>query len=382
MVFLPNFNTGIYVHIPFCKSKCYYCDYCSITTDNKKNEYFEAMERELVYYSQYYKEIVNTLYIGGGTPSYTEDYYIKNIIDSVNEKFNFIPEEITIEVNPDSITKEKLRYYSKLGVNRISCGIQSTDDEILSKSGRTHNFAKAVDAVNILKNETENYNLDFILGLPGDNIQKTEKNIKFISEYMPDHVSYYVYDNSHDTVLSRKIKNKTLNLPEDDFIDEALDYIYSELESIGYKRYEISNWALNSRESFHNKIYWKNENYIGIGMAAGSYINRIRTVNTENIFRYIKYSDDNRRYKYYEKNDKKRDFTETLFMGLRMLSGIELQYLEERYNEKNFMNSLYKLVELQPELIKIDNSIKLTSKGLNISNIVFEKIIEILENIL
>lgn len=373
-----NFNdTGIYIHIPFCSNKCYYCDYASVITKNKNmvNNYFDALEKEISLYKSY-KIKIKTIYIGGGTPSFVESRHIKNIVNKIREYFDTkYVEEFTIEMNPENVTEKILKDYKKIGVNRISLGIQSLENRILKLVNRKNDSQTAENAVKKVKRYFNNYNLDFILGLPEETELSVKKNLDFISKMKPPHVSYYIYDNNHESVLNRMLKNKKISLPNYEKVEEFADLIYDYFEKNNYNRYEISSWAIFEKESLHNKIYWENLEYIGFGVSAGGYYNRSRYVNTKNFSYYIeRLKKGEKPYDYFKKNDKKEDLIETFFMGLRLTKGIPVEKIKNIYPE--YFNYIINFLKNE-ELFEIDNFIKLSKKGLDYSSKSFEKILEL-----
>lgn len=372
-----NFNdSGIYIHVPFCSNKCFYCDYASIITKNKNmvNNYFDALEKEISLYKSY-KIKIKTIYIGGGTPSFVESRHIKNIVNKIREYFDTkYVEEFTIEMNPENVTEQILKDYKEIGVNRISLGIQSLENRILKLVNRKNDNQTAENAVKKVKRYFNNYNLDFILGLPEETELSVKKNLDFISKLNPPHISYYIYDNNHDSILNKMLKNKKISLPDQEKVEEFADLIYDYFEKNNYNRYEISSWAIFGKESLHNKIYWENSNYIGFGISAGGYYNSIRYVNTKNFSHYIDMVNKGKKpYEYFKKNDKKEDLIEMLFMGLRLTKGIPTKRIKNIYPEyyENIINFLKK-----EDLFEIDDHIKLTKKGLDYSSKSFEKILE------
>lgn len=370
-------DIGIYVHVPFCSNKCFYCDYSSVITKNKNmgKNYFEALLKEIKLYENP-DLMVKTIYIGGGTPSHVSFDYIEEIKEQLENTFDLSHlEEFTIEMNPEDVKDEILANYKKIGVNRISVGIQSLDNNILKMVNRQNDAKTAKNAVNKIKKYFDNYNLDFILGLPGETIKSVEKNLNFISEKNPPHVSYYIYDNNHESVLNRMIKNKKISLPNYEMVEDFADLIYDYFEKNDYKRYEISSWAIFNKESLHNKIYWQNLEYIGFGVSAGGYYNSSRYVNTKNFSYYIKQvSEGKKPYDYYKKNDKKEDLIETLFMGLRLIDGIPLKKIKDKYPE--YFDVVVNFLKKDNFFI-VDENVRLSKKGLDYSTSSFVKILEL-----
>ena len=369
-------DIGIYIHVPFCSNKCFYCDYASVITKNKNmvNNYFNALDHEIDLYKSDEMKI-KTIYIGGGTPSFIDIRYIKNIVNKIRKSFDTRDlKEFTIEMNPENVTDEILKEYKEIGVNRISLGIQSVENKILSLVNRQNDFKTAENAVKKIKKHFDNYNLDFILGLPGETELTVKKNLDFITNLKPPHVSYYIYDNNHESVLNRMLKNKKIKLPNYEKVEEFADLIYDYFEKNEYKRYEISSWAIFDKESLHNKIYWQNLEYIGFGVSAGGYYNSIRYVNAKNFSYYIeKLKKGEKPYDYFKKNDKKEDLIETFFMGLRLTKGIPVEKIKKIYPE--YYSNIIDFLENE-DLFEIDDFIKLSKKGLDYSSKSFEKILE------
>lgn len=369
-------DIGIYIHVPFCSNKCFYCDYASVITKNKNmvNNYFNALDYEIDLYKSDEMKI-KTIYIGGGTPSFVDSRYIKNIVKKIRKSFDTRDiKEFTIEMNPENVTDEILKDYKEIGVNRISLGIQSVENKILSLVNRQNDFRTAENAVKKIKKHFDNYNLDFILGLPGETELTVKKNLDFITNLKPPHVSYYIYDNNHESVLNRMLKNKKIKLPNYEKVEEFADLIYDYFEKNEYKRYEISSWAIFDKESLHNKIYWQNLEYIGFGVSAGGYYNSSRYVNTKNFSYYIeKLKKGEKPYDYFKENNKKEDLIETFFMGLRLTKGIPIEKIKINYPE--YYNNIIDFLKNE-DLFEIDDFIKLSKKGLDYSSKSFEKILE------
>ena len=288
---------GLYIHIPFCKKKCDYCDFISFANRNNMIEkYINAVKCEINSYSNYKEEYeIKTIYFGGGTPSYIESKYIVDILNNIKNKFTVLKNaEITIEINPGTVDRKKLEDYIGSGINRVSFGLQSVDDKLLKNIGRIHNFEDFLYSYNLAKEVGfKNINVDLMIGLPTQNIQDIEKSLNKLIELSPEHISVYSLILEEGTPLEIKVKNKELYIPSD--VQERNMYwkVKEELEKNGYIHYEISNFSKIGYESKHNVSCWKQEEYIGIGVAAHSYINNKRYSNTDNLEEYIKNSEDN-----------------------------------------------------------------------------------------
>ena len=300
---------GLYIHIPFCKSKCYYCDFISFANKGKmQNEYIEAVIKEIKHFDLS-KYIINTVYIGGGTPSILDSKGItrimneiknvrSNISDKGNEEItegndrlntNYSSTEFTIEVNPGTVDRQKLIDYKEAGINRLSIGLQSTDDKLLKEIGRIHKYQDFLKVYNTAREVGfNNINVDLMLGLPNQTMETLEDSVRKVIELNPEHISIYSLILEEGTKLFDLVNNGKLELPSEELERRMYWKVKEMLEGSGYIHYEISNFAKKGFESRHNSDCWKQKEYIGIGLAAHSYLNDVRYSNTENIEEYIK----------------------------------------------------------------------------------------------
>ena len=378
---MENKEIGIYVHIPFCKKKCDYCDFISFSDKDKKiEEYINSIIKEIE--QQKIKSKITTIYIGGGTPSYIDSKLIKEIIAEIKKKNVDSNAEITIEVNPGTITKNKLEDYKEVGINRLSIGLQVTQNELLNQIGRIHDFEQFLETYKMARKlGFNNINIDLMLGLPNQRIKDLRESLEKIIELNPEHVSVYSLIVEEGTPISNKIKLGELTLPEEDLERNMYWYVKNTLELNGYRHYEISNFAKPGYESRHNMNCWNQKEYIGIGIAAHSYRDITRYSNTEDLSEYIK----NVKNGHFERNriiheiqkedDTKREY---MILGLRQINGISISKFKERFGENpiyTFRNELKKLTE-EKLIIIDDNNIKLSNKGLDFANIVWEEFIK------
>lgn len=379
---------GIYIHIPFCAKKCYYCDFVSYPNmKEKQKEYVEALKKEIKSYDlQNYN--ITTIYIGGGTPSYIESKYIVEVLEYIKSKLNanetkFENMEITIEVNPGTVTKEKLLDYKKVGINRLSIGLQSTNDRLLKQIGRIHKYQDFLQTYNLARNVGfTNINIDLMLGLPNQSIKDLKESIEKVISLQPEHVSIYSLIVEEGTKLYKQIETGELQLPEEELERKMYWYTKSKLELAGYKHYEISNYAKPKRESKHNSNCWEQKQYIGIGASAHSYLNSIRYCNVSNLKEYISNmenveADFEEKYIVNERQNLEDRKNEFMLLGLRKIDGVSIAMFKEKYVENpifRYRDSLEKLVN--EGLVLIDGDmIKLTNKGLDLANIVWEEFI-------
>ena len=378
---MENKEIGIYIHIPFCKKKCDYCDFISFSDKDKKiEEYINAIIKEIG--QQKIKSKITTIYIGGGTPSYIDSKLIKEIIAEIKKKNVDSNAEITVEVNPGTITKNKLEDYKEVGINRLSIGLQVTQNELLKQIGRIHDFEQFLETYKMARKlGFNNINIDLMLGLPNQRIKDLRESLEKIIELNPEHVSVYSLIVEEGTPISNKIKLGELTLPEEDLERNMYWYVKNTLELNGYRHYEISNFAKPGYESRHNMNCWNQKEYIGIGIAAHSYRDITRYSNTEDLSEYIK----NVKNGHFERNRiiheiQKEDDTkrEHMILGLRQINGISISKFKEKFGENpiyTFRNELKKLTE-EKLIIVDDNNIKLSNKGLDFANIVWEEFIK------
>ena len=378
---------GIYIHIPFCKQKCYYCDFVSYSNKcSEVKEYIESLKKEIEEFDfSNYK--VTSIYIGGGTPSYIDSIYIVEILSELKEKLKcnlieFKDIEITIEVNPGTVDTKKLNDYKKLGINRLSIGLQSTKNDILKKIGRIHTYQEFLEIYKLAR-ETgfKNINIDLMIGIPGQKIEDLKNTLQDIIKLEPEHISVYSLIIEENTPIKKMLENGEIKLPDEDLERNMYWYVKNTLELNGYNHYEISNFAKLGKESRHNLNCWNQEEYIGFGVAAHSYLNGIRFSNTINVEEYIQHIENNRK----EENiqieesqsleDKKNEF---MMLGFRKIQGVDIARFKEKFIDNPIFLYREKLNKLVEEgLIEVDlNHIKLTNKGIDLANLVFEEFVD------
>lgn len=371
---------GIYIHIPFCVRKCFYCDFVSYAKkESVQKKYIEALQKEILNWKKSNKDVkIKTIYIGGGTPSCIDSKFITEILNLINIKN---AEEITIEVNPGTVNKEKLYDYKNAGINRLSIGLQSTNNELLKKIGRIHNYEQFLETYKMAREVGfNNINVDLMIGLPGQTMDDLKTSLEDIINLNPEHISVYSLILEDETPLKKMIENNILKLPEDDLERQMYWYTKDFLKINGYNHYEISNFAKQGFYSKHNLDCWEQKEYIGFGISAHSYIDRKRFGNISNLDNYIKNCieggfDKNRIIE--EEQDKKDEMKEYMILGLRKINGISIQKFENKFNENPIVLFKKELNKLFNEgLIIIDGDIiRLSNKGLDFANIVWEEFI-------
>ena len=371
---------GIYVHIPFCKKKCKYCDFISFFgSDEKIDKYFNYLNKEIENSKYKYRE-VTTIYIGGGTPSLPNPEYISNIINKISENFKISKNaEITVEVNPGTVTKEKIEKYKSSGVNRISIGLQAVQNRLLKLIGRIHTYEEFLESYNIIKNAgIDNINVDLMLALPTQTLEELKDSVNEIIKINPKHISLYSLILEEGTELEKLVDDNKIELIDEKTEREMYWETKKILEKNGYNQYEISNFSKKGFESKHNMDCWNQEEYIGFGLAAHSYVENKRFSNTENFDEYIKNIENNE----YEKNiqlhetqDREAKAKEFMMIGLRKIEGISISEFERRFRINPLFYFRFEIEKLVNEdLIEVDlDNIKLASKGLDLANLVFEE---------
>ncbi len=368
-------DIGIYVHIPFCLSKCSYCDFPSFSDkDGYYEKYVDSLISEI---NSYYNNdfIIQTIFIGGGTPTVLPPILLEKILSAIY-KYNIYKNcEITIEANPETLTLDYLRQLKNFGVNRISIGLQSTSNKILKSIGRIHSFEKFYEEYNnCIKVGLTNVNIDLMFSLPGQTIKNYKNSLEIVTSLNPTHISSYSLILEENTPLFKDYKDNKINLPTED-LDRQLYQITNEtLLKSGYNRYEISNYCKPTYECRHNLSYWKQVPYIGFGLGAHSYYKGCRFNNTYDFYKYITSHDivENKLV-----ISKKACMEEFMFLGLRIINGILISDFNKKFNislDEVFGPEIDKLIDLNL-LVKADNVLRLTTKGIDLSNYVFSKFI-------
>lgn len=357
---------SIYIHIPFCNSICTYCDFCKILYDRKYiNDYLDNLEKEIK--MRYNGEIVNTIFIGGGTPSSLNDNELIRLMNIIrvfklNKEYEF-----TIECNVESITESKLEIMKNYGVNRISIGVESFDDNVIKLLGRNHTKNDVYKKIKIVKKYFDNINIDLIYAAYDDiNILKSDINC-FLELDIP-HISTYSLIIEDNTIL--KI-NGMKNIDEDtDY--EMYKYIENTLEKNNYIHYEISNYAKDGYQSKHNLVYWNNEEYYGFGLSSTSYISNERITNTRNLRNYL-----NGEYSgtviYEGKNIRMEN---EVMLGFRKLDGIDLEVFKNKFNVS--LEDIYNVKDLIDDgyLVEENNHIRIKKENMYISNEIIVRVLE------
>lgn len=390
-------DIGIYIHIPFCSRKCYYCNFTSFEKEEEKiEEYIDALCIEILKNAEILSQYnIKTVYFGGGTPSYIDAKYIEKIMntlklfsksnleesENIDNNKEFI--EVTIEVNPNSVTLEKLTKYKNCGINRISVGMQSTHDIVLKSIGRLHNAYDIENTLdNIKKVGIDNVSVDLIYPLPNLNLKMFEETLNkvnsFKEKYNVKHVSIYNLEVHENTKLHFLLKEKFLALADEDEEYLMKEMLNSKLVDFEFNKYEISNFSLKGYESKHNLMYWNQEKYLGFGVGASSFFYGCRYKNTDNINEYIDgiYNDKNI-ISEKEELDKLDLMKEYIILNLRLVKGINTKEFFKRFNKDIFelFKTEFDYLIANNLIINNDGRLYLSKRGQEVANIVWEKFI-------
>lgn len=372
---------GIYIHIPYCRKACHYCNFHFSTSLGSIDEMIKALQKEIILQKDFLREPVETIYFGGGTPSILEPDKIALLIKAVQSTFGVkAGAEITLEANPDDISKDTMRALQEIGINRMSLGVQSFDDKVLTRLNRSHNSQQAFKAIeNIRLAEIENITIDLIYGIPGQSDRKWRTNLVEAVQLDIQHLSAYALTIEEKTVFGNWYSKDKIAPVNDDGYASQYEYMCSFLKDSGFTHYEISNFAKPGFESRHNQSYWEQKHYLGIGPGAHSYNGKTRFFNVSNNPYYIRSMKEGQIPFEKEHLSTEDRINEYLMTGLRTKSGISLNKLSSEFN--------YDLMALKGDCLHryIDEDLMtdtgehlvLTDKGLFLSDaIIVELMIE------
>jgi len=374
-------ESALYIHIPFCDHKCIYCDFYSIITSDNVNSFLNSLKKEISYYSKKYNHdrIFTSIFFGGGTPSLMEPQYLKEILDHLKSNYNIDNKaEITMETNPGTVDKEKLKQFRQIGINRISIGIQSFDEDDLKFLTRIHDKQTAIQTVNNASEVGfENISLDLIFNLPNQTKEKWIKNLETALTLPIKHISTYSLILEPGTILNKMVLNGKVEMQDDDYDAELYETTIDFLNSMGFEQYEVSNFSKPGFECTHNNAYWRYKDYLGFGTSAHSFVDGKRWWNYTSLKKYISEVElNNNAVMNSESITKELMHDEYVMLSFRS-SGLDLNDYKKRFSEDWINKTLpYFNILREQNLISIsDDSVKLTSKGYAVCD-------EILKNIL
>ena len=361
---------GLYIHIPFCKRLCTYCDFPKRIGQKEENinNYINKLIEEIKCTSD---NSFDTVYLGGGTPNSLSLYQLEEILENIKKTRLKRILEYTIETNYELITLEQVKLFQKYEINRVSIGVQTLKPCIANTINRVCNYDLLKDKIKMLKDHgITNINLDFIFGLPNQTINNVKKDLEMIKELDVAHISYYSLILEDKTVLQHQLDKKMISLPSDDETGEMFKLIIKTLKDYGYHHYEISNFSKPGYESKHNLIYWNLEEYVGLGMSAASYTNGVRKYNSKLLNNYLKDCDIIK-----EEINKEDAMGEYFWLGLRKIDGVSVSEFKTKFDTDPFEKfDIAKLID--KKLLVVDGDfIKLTDFGLEHGNYVFSNFI-------
>lgn len=326
--------SGIYIHIPFCKQACSYCDFYFTTHLLNKNDFLNALHKEIEYRKNYVNgQTIETIYFGGGTPSQLSTSELHSIIVKIKDSFNLVNQpEITVESNPDNLTENYLLALKEIGVNRLSIGIQSFFDEDLELMNRAHKSEEAIGCVHTAREiGFNNISIDLIYGLPNSNLAKWQKNIKTAISLNPQHISAYNLTIEEGTPMAYSVAKNRVTLPSDEEIVAQHNLLVESLAKAGFEHYETSNFAKVGCRSKHNSSYWKGSHYLGLGPSAHSYNGTSRSWNIASTKKYVEAINNGEDFSETETLTEKDKINEFIMTGLRTIEGINLNHFEKNF---------------------------------------------------
>lgn len=323
---------GLYIHIPFCHSKCSYCDFYSGLNPEKSAGYADAVIAELRLRRTEIKEPFTTIYIGGGTPSSLPVDDLHRIINSVKAYVDTsVVDEFTVEVNPEDVTNSLLADYRDMGINRISMGVQSFDDTLLQSINRRHSARQALDAISLLRSGDWNYSIDLMFGIPGQSMERWRMDVDRLMAIRPPHFSAYLLSYEPGTRLYAMLQTGKVEEATENLATAMQQYITETAQQNGYRHYEISNYALPGKHSCHNSAYWTMAPYLGIGASAHSYDGTVRRINPANIRKYISSLTRGTIAAETEEESADEIFNDYIITGLRTATGLNLDTLRGKF---------------------------------------------------
>jgi oxygen-independent coproporphyrinogen-3 oxidase len=364
--------SGLYLHIPFCKQACSYCDFYFVTRQSQRQQYVNALLKEIKAYAGtlFTAEPVQTIYFGGGTPSLLTVPQVDKIMAAIWDTFDVRAEEITLEMNPDDVTEDYLSDLSEIGINRASMGVQSFQPELLRFMHRAHTRGESLQSLELLSQSAfDSFTIDLIYGNPGQSLQELSNDLSLLLEFNPRHISAYSLTVEPNTPLGKKVELGRINPPAEDSVAEQFTFIGKRLKEHGILRYEVSNYSKPGFEASHNSNYWQHKNYLGLGPAAHSFWwnkKPKRWQNRSDLKEYL--SSPGEQQQETEILSHNQLAEERIMLGLRTRSGISPELLSKRYNyDLNSDQKAYLQRQEQCNMLQYrssDESVQLTEPGL------------------
>lgn len=371
-------DISLYVHIPFCKLKCFYCDFPSYARiDHLREDYVKALCKEIK--EKNIEHNIKSIFIGGGTPSYLESKDLKILLETLNTLNLDENIEFTIECNPGTVDREKLIVMKEGGINRISMGLQAVQNSLLKEIGRIHSYKNFEDNFKLAREVGfDNINVDLMFGLPNQSVEEWKESLELVTSLGVDHISAYSLIVEEGTPFYKMWERDKLMLPSENDERDMYKITKEILTGLGYSQYEISNYSKDGKDCFHNKVYWKLDEYIGVGSASSSYYEGKRIKHIEDVAKYIEKINNNESIiQEIIENSEKDNMEEFMFMGLRLMEGINIEEFNRRFSS-NLLNVYKEVVQNNIKkglLVSEDGYIRLTEKGVELSNSVMSDFI-------
>ena len=364
---------GIYIHIPFCKQSCYYCNFHFSTSTKNKDEVLDAIENEIKQKGQTTNEAISTIYFGGGTPSILDVNEINSIINRIHKEFNVESEaEITIEANPDDLNKEKIINLSLTEINRLSIGVQSFIDKELRIMNRAHDSKKALNSIEISKKYFNNISIDLMYGVPESTLESWTYNLDTVSQFEINHISSYALTLEPKTALESFVRKLVVEMPEEELVYDQYNLINKKLEPLGFINYEVCSFAKENFFSKNNSAYWLRKKYIGIGPSAHSFDGKSRSWNISNNKKYIDQINKGKSFYKKEKLSKVDQYNEYVMTGFRTIWGVSANFIENNFNSKfknYFTDRIQKHID-QKNIIVKDDIYTTTNQGRFLADVI------------
>ena len=349
---------GIYIHIPFCKQSCHYCNFHFSTSTKNKDEVLDAIENEIKQKGQATHEAISTIYFGGGTPSILDVNEINSIIKRIYKEFNVESvAEITIEANPDDLNKEKIINLSLTEINRLSIGVQSFIDKELKIMNRAHDSKKALNSIEISKKYFNNISIDLMYGVPESTLESWTHNLDTVSQFDINHISSYALTLEPKTALESFVRKLVVEMPKEDLVYDQYNLINKKLEPLGFINYEVCSFAKENFFSKNNSAYWLRKKYIGIGPSAHSFDGKSRSWNISNNKKYIDQIKKGKSFYKKEKLSKVDQYNEYVMTGFRTIWGVSANFIENNFNSKfknYFTDRIQKHIDQKNIIVKDD----------------------------
>lgn len=373
---------GIYIHIPFCKTRCTYCDFYSTTDSSMTSRYIQAVCKELINRKDYLdNEPIETIYLGGGTPSQLSVAELTLLFETIYATYDTQQlKEITLEANPDDLSKEYLQALQTLPINRLSIGVQTFDDNMLKKLNRRHSATQALQAISMAQDlGFDNISLDLIYGLPSESMEKWIHDIQTALDLTVSHISAYHLIYEKGTVLEKQLSKGIIHEVDEEFSLQSFTKLIGMLTENGFTHYEISNFAKNDKISIHNSSYWRNSKYLGCGPSAHSYNQHTRDFNTPSLQQYITNLENNQQILEVEYLDTDTRYNDYIITSLRTMWGLSLETLKKEFGDF-YYNYALKAAEkhIKSDFLELkNNKLKLTQKGIFLSDGIMSDLLHI-----